>query len=107
MNPTEQANIATVTEAAGILGVNLNTLKSAVFCGHIPVVGRERRRGPATRLINLEDAEAYFGKSKFERREEILHMWQEGSPVESIAFELNIKAASVRRSLNRSGVRVG
>lgn len=105
---THTQDIVTPYEAAQILGLNKNRIYKWLQLGKIPVARRERRSrfGPDTRLVDLADIEAQLAlHNPLWKREEILRLHMAGRSIADIARDFNIKPDSVRRSLQRSGVK--
>lgn len=102
MNPTEQANIATVTEAAEILGVNRDLIRAAIRRGDL-----QAERAGRDYMVDLQDVEVYVNRPKHPRMESAMELHRNGYQPAAIARALGIKTRSVQKLLNRAGVYFG
>jgi DNA-binding transcriptional MerR regulator len=91
----DKANLATLREAAEILGVPEDRLRYRVRMGGL----RGVRAHGARRCYDLSDLEAMA-----DQPHEAVLLYRDGHGVRAIARRLNIQVASVRRALNRAGI---
>lgn len=106
MTLRDQANQATIREAASIVGCNRNLLWTVIRRGVVPVVGKTRvpRAKKPAKLVDLADVEAW--RDAIKQRPWYIDSCGDRSD-EEIARMRGVKVASVRRARERRKRRQG
>lgn len=111
MNLIAQANQASLSEAAELLGTTKGRLRQAIKAGFLSGTKRPWRKGNVGRqecwVVDLEDVEAYLSRTNSPRRDEMANFWNDGRSIEWIAAHMEVKPRSVARALQRAGIKTG